>query len=238
MAISFRQDPGRAGGRVCMAVLPLAVVATTVWLSRGPILTAVGRMLIAEDPLRPAEMIVVSTADPAADALEAARLYRQGLSAAIVLPQWIAEPLDGELQRLQVPHLRTTELAMAVLVQSGVPRRAVRRLSTPVDGTLAEIAAVAAYVRAAQPHTVLFITARSHTARARWLLRRELPAQIQVIVRSPQSDLFAADTWWQTREYTREVAMEYLRWVNTFVLHDPWNHARRGQVWASRIARS
>jgi uncharacterized SAM-binding protein YcdF (DUF218 family) len=236
--MSFRQDQGRAGRRVFMVAMPLALVAVTVWLSRGPILTAVGRILIAEDALRRAEMIVVSNADPAADALEAARLYRQGLSAAIVLPRWISEPLDGELRRLHVPHLRTTELALAVLEQSGVPRRAVHLLSTPVDGTLAEIAEVAAFVRAAQPHSVLFITARSHTARARWLLRRDLPAQIQVIVRSPQSDLFAADTWWQTREYSREVAMEYLRWVNTFVLHDPWNHARRGQSWARRIARS
>jgi uncharacterized SAM-binding protein YcdF (DUF218 family) len=235
MAIHLCQGTDQPGGRVFIAALPLVVAATTVWLSRGPLLTGMGRMLIREDPLRPVEMMVVSNADPAGDALEAARLYHQGLSPVIVLPQWISEPLDDELQRLHVPHLRTTDLAMAVLEQSGVPHRAIQRLATPVDGTLAEIAEVAAFVRAAQPHNLLFITARSHTARARWLLRRDLPVQIQVIVRSPQSDLFAADTWWQTREYSREVAMEYLRWLNTFVLHDPWTHAPRV---ASRTARS
>ena len=213
--------------RLVAGALPV-LLAMMAWCGRGAVLSGLGSVLVREDPLTPVDMIIVSNADPAADALEAERLYRTGVGGVIILPLWVSEPLDDELQQLQIPHLRTTALANAVLQRSGVPSRAIDVLSTPVDGTQAEIAAVAAFARRTLPQSLLFITARSHTARARWALRRRLPTQIRVVVRSPRTDAFATDSWWHRRDQSREVAMEYLRWVNTFILQDPWGTRMHG----------
>lgn len=227
-AVNVRPKP-RPGGRHGWATGLLVIgLVTIAWQDRYGVLAAAGRLLIREDPVTPVEMIIVSNADPAADALEAARMYRDGVSQAIVVPSWIPEPLDAELRQLGVPHLRTTELAQAVLERSGVPPAAIERLPTAVDGTSAEIKAVATFARHRRPHSLLYITARTHSARARWVLRRALSPAIQVSVRSPRTDLFTADTWWRQRDDSREVAMEYLRWVNTIILHDPWGGGLRG----------
>jgi hypothetical protein len=44
-------------------------------------------------------------------------------------------------------------------------------------------------------------------------------------VRSPAIDPFRPDAWWHSRSGSREVAMEYLRWANTFGLRDFWGRS-------------
>ena len=170
----------------------------------------------------PVECIVVSNAAVRADAVAAAALYQDGVSRHLVLPAWQVDPLDREIQELGVPLLSPTDLALAILVKKGVPRDAVEILRDPVDGLNAEIAAIGRFAAARRPKSLMFLTARSHSRRARWLLERVLPAGTTIVVRSSASDAFDPRTWWHSRAGGREVAMEYLRWLNTFVLHDRW----------------
>lgn len=170
------------------------------------------------------DVIVVSNAIARADTLAAATMYHDGVSRRIVLPWWQPDPLDLEVQALGVPWLPPTDLAIAILEKKGVPHDAVEVLPDPVDGLNAEIASIARFAAARRPKSLMFITARSHSRRARWLLQRVLPEGTTIVVRSASSDSFDPRTWWQSRSGGREVAMEYLRWLNTFVLHDPWAH--------------
>jgi hypothetical protein len=101
------------------------------------------------------------------------------------------------------------------------------------EGTEDEIAATEAFVRARKDvRSVLFLGPRTHTARVRWLLRRRLPAEVRVAVRSAPYDTFSPDDWWHSRDDSREVMAEYLRWVNTALLGDAWDGApaRRGSA--------
>lgn len=205
--------------RLAVAVAALAAVA---WLGAEPILTAVGAALIVEDPVAPVDVVVVSLAAARADAFEAADLYRAGVAPRIVLCRWQREPLDEELERLGVPWLPVHELAAAILRQRGVPTTAIQMLDTPIDGLNSEIAAVAELVHATRPASLLYVTAPSHTRRARWLLRRLLPEGTVLRVRGAVRDGFSPDGWWRSRDHSREVAMEYLRWANTFGLRDLW----------------
>jgi len=200
---------------VALALLVLA------WVTRDAALTVIGAVLVAEDPLQPAEVLVVSMANGAADAIEVGRLYREGYGREIVVPTWRSEPVDAAVRALGVPHLGATELATAVLEHSGVPRDAVHVLPGSVDGTETEVAAVAAFARERQPVSLMVVTARSHAARAKWLLRRALPSGTQVMVRSPRDDAFEASSWWHSRDEAREAMAEYLRWINT-LLGDLW----------------
>jgi len=201
--------------------LAVVVAGALLCMLRAPGLRILGSALVAEGPLASADVVVVSNASPVSDAFEAATLYRTGYAQEIVIPRFVPERRVDDLHRLGIPYLPQTELMEAVLERSGVPRAAIRTLPEPVDGTEREVAAVAAFVTQRRPGSLLFVTARSHTARSAWLLRRALPGGIAVIVRSPRDDVFDPGSWWQSRGQARELMVEYLRWGNT-LLGDLW----------------
>lgn len=214
----------RSSRRLRLAVVLLAV-ALAGWLGRERVLTAVGAALVADDPIAPSDVVVASLAAIRADALEAARLHRDGVAPKIVVCRWQSEPLDDEMRRLAVPWLPPHALAAEVLQRSGVPAEAIEILDSAIDGLNAEAAAVADYARRTRPARLLYVTARSHTRRARWLLGRLLPAETELRVRGSAHDPFQPDAWWHSRDGSREVAMEYLRWANTVGLRDLWRTA-------------
>jgi hypothetical protein len=72
--------------------------------------------------------------------------------------------------------------------------------------------------------SMLYVTSRSHTARAAWHLRREAPGT-RWLVRAPRTDDFDVDSWWRRRGSTREVMTEYLRSFNSYVLGDRWRRS-------------
>jgi uncharacterized SAM-binding protein YcdF (DUF218 family) len=121
-----------------------------------------------------------------------------------------------------VPWVPPHELAVAVLTKSGVPAESIRVLDDTVDGLNTEVAAIGRFARADRPASLLYVTARSHSRRARWLLRRLMPEDTTLIVHASADDQFQPDAWWHSRTGSREVAMEYLRWANTFGLRDLW----------------
>ena len=192
-----------------------------LWIARVPILRGLGSVLVAEDALGPADVIAVSHANVRASALEAAELYREGLARRVVVAEWKKEELETKLDELGVPHLASHELVVAILERSGVPREAVTVLPGSVDGTNAEITVYVRFANRERPGTLLYVTSRSHTARAGRRLRREAPGT-RILVRAPRWDDFHVDTWWYRRGSTREVMTEYLRGFNSFVLGDYW----------------
>ncbi len=200
----------------------MLLIAGAAWLVRDHWLPLLGTPLATEDPPVPVDVIVVSTASARADTLAAAAFYHEGLSPKIVLPFWQLNAVDREVAALGVPWLPPTELAAAILARKGVPREAVEVLPDPVDGLNAEIASVGRFAHARRPRSIMFITARSHSRRARWLLERSVPPGTTIVLRSSPADSFDPRTWWHSRDGSRQLAMEYLRWLNTFVLSDRW----------------
>ena len=214
----------RTTGRRWVAWLLLALAAgAMMWAAREAILGEVGELLIAEDAVQRVDVMVISKASVAADSLEVGRLYGECYGHEIIMGAWRADnAVVPAIRELGVPFLDESDLATEILRRSGVPDTAVRVLPANVDGTESEIAAVAAYARERQPASLLFVTARSHTARARSLLRDALPTTTRLLVRAPRTDSFRGDAWWRSRDDSREVCTEYLRWFNTLVLRDPW----------------
>lgn len=200
---------------------PALVAAALVSLEWRPVLQALGAALVAEGGLAPVDVIVVSNSSPVGDALEGAALYRDGVAAHVFLPGMMAQPRLAALRALGIPQLEAAELVRTVLERSGVPSAAIESLPDPVDGTETEVALIATYVRRQPIRRLLVITARTHSARTGWRLRHSLPAGVEVIVRSPRDDGFDPDAWWRSRDSTREVVFEYMRWVNS-LLGDLW----------------
>ena len=193
------------------------------WLARAPLLGALGGAVVADDPPAPVDVMVVSMASLRPAALEVARLYREGIGRRIVIARWEPEPLDDEMRRLAVPWLPPHDLAAAMLKASGVPATAIEILDTDVDGLNTETSAIASWARRERPTSILFVTARSHSRRAAWLLGRMLPTDTRLLVHASARDGFQPNAWWHTRTGSRELAMECLRWLNTFGLRDLWH---------------
>lgn len=195
------------------------------WLGRERLLGALGAGLTVDEPPAPVDVMVVSMAALRTATLDAAQLYRDGIAPRIVIARWQPEPLDDEMRRLAVPWLPPHELAAAMLEKSGVPAASVELLDATVDGLNTEIAAVGAWAERERPASLLYLTARSHSRRAAWLLHRVLPKGTRLIVHAPTRDPFTPNAWWHSRTGSREVAMEYLRWLNTFGFRDLWHGA-------------
>jgi len=209
------------GRRVATLLAMTAAAIAALWWQGDAVLVRVGETIVAEDPTRVADVVFVSSANVRAGALEAARLYREGLGKRIAVSRWREEPVDVTIRSLGVVDPMAHELARAILEHSDVPRDAIVMLEEPVDGTASEIAALSRFARQEHLESVLLITARSHSARARWLLRRAMPADVRVAVQSGPADEFQPQGWWRDRQQTRELVMEYLRWVQTVITGIP-----------------
>lgn len=217
------RESERKGSRLLRFSLALAIaVCVGLWCGRRVILAAAGSWLVAEDAVAHVDLLVVSVTSPLSSATEVAHLYRDGVASRVVIPRSFPDDVDEETRRLDLAYVDPQTRVRGILAQGGVPREAVVALANKTDGTDSEAASVAAFARTQGVLSLLMVTARSHSARMRWLLRRALPARVDVRVRSPRHDRFIPTAWWQTREQSREVVMEYLRWVNVLVLRDPW----------------
>jgi len=97
---------GRRGfvRRSVVCLLLLVVAPAAAWLSRHPLLGKAGGLLISEDPLEHADIMVVSTADSLATALEAGQLYREGLAGEVLLAVWKLKPIVTAVRELGIPY--------------------------------------------------------------------------------------------------------------------------------------
>ncbi len=216
--------PGRRSRRAWLGLAVAATLLAALWFGRRPVLVALGRALVVEDPLAPVDLLVVSNAAARADAIEGARLYREGISPRLAVAEWRVDPAVAEIRCLGIPLLDPTALSRAILERSGVPASAITVLPGQAEGTEDEVAAIVAYVRANERlQSVLVLVPRTHGARVRWLLHRHLRPTVRVAVRGAPYDLFSPDDWWRSREASREVMEEYLRWINTTILGDAWS---------------
>lgn len=213
---------GRLRRRAVAALLATGLVLAGGWWARERLLAAAGRALVREDADRQAELTFVAFAGGRGAVLEAARLWHEGRTAWVVVASWPSPPVDGAIRALGIPLLEPTELTRRILDRAGVPADRVEILPAEVAGTIDEAKLLAEHVRLRRVSSVRYLTARSHTSRARWLLLRSLPREVKLIAGSSREDRFSADAWWTDRASAREVAMEYLRWLNVLVLRDPW----------------
>jgi uncharacterized SAM-binding protein YcdF (DUF218 family) len=204
--------------RGVVALVVLTSVCLVGWAARARILRAAGAALISEDPISPGDVIVLTNNNSEACALEAAALYRESVARRIVLGVCTdCAPLKGRILELGIPYLDPPTLARLILEKSGIPPAAITVLPGRVDGTEAAVDAISRFVQQHGVQPIVVVTARSHTARTRWLLRRSVPRGT-VLVRSSRFDEFSTADWWHDRNQSREVVMEYIRWMHVLRL--------------------
>jgi uncharacterized SAM-binding protein YcdF (DUF218 family) len=174
----------------------------------------IGRWLVVQDPLEHSDAIVVLSGGMPQRALEAARIYRQGMAPEV----WITRPASPSesLGTMGISFEGEESYSRAILVHEGVPETAIRILTPVIVNTVDEERATIAEMQATRASRVIIVTSPPHTRRVRTLWRKLAPAGLVLIVRPATEDGFDADHWWRTTQDSLAVVRETLGLLNAW----------------------
>ena len=190
-------------------MVPLAVLTALVVAVPGVrqgLLRAVGSALVVDDPLRPAEIIVIAADADGAGVLEAVDLVQAGIARRVAVFGDPPNAVDREFVRRGVPYEDRAAVSKRQLSALGVT--AVEQIAR-ASGSEAEVLVLPAWCERHRIRSLVFVTARDHSRRVRRLVRRTMKDHpTTIIVRATRYSDFDPDRWWQTREGTRTGIIE------------------------------
>jgi hypothetical protein len=174
--------------------------------SRHALLRSAGWLLVAEDPPRKADVIIVSTDSLAAGILEASELVDAGYASRVALFERPPSPLQVELMRRGLPHMDLQASSLELLHALGITSV---EMIPAVVGTNDEGQVLSGWCVAKHIRSVLFVSVADHSRRSRRVLDRALAQHgIAVTVRWARFSQFDPDSWWQTRNGQRTEIIE------------------------------
>jgi hypothetical protein len=184
-----------AAGTIAAAVIAVA-------LFRAPLLRGLGWMLVAEDTMTPADVIVLTVDVGAAGVLEAADLVHMGMATRVAVFTEPPSRIDVELMRrgLKVEPRSATWVRM--LNSLGVANTALIPLA--VAGTLSESEQLPTWCKDNGIDSVIVVSAPDHSKRLRRTLHRIVKGHgLGITVRPTRVSVFDPDHWWETRDGLR-----------------------------------
>jgi len=174
----------------------------------------VGRWLVVEDPLEKAQAIVVLSGALPLRAIEAAKLFREGYAPEVWLT-YSAEPGDT-LRAMDIPFVGEDFYNSRILVHEGVPENAIHIIQRPIENTADEMTVILAALAREKNQTVIIVTTKAHTRRARLLWRKLSGGRGRAIVRAATEDPFDPAHWWRNTTDALDVVREVLGLLNVW----------------------
>lgn len=169
----------------------LAAILFCLYLVRVPLLRMAGNFWVVDDPLVPADAIIVLSDDDFQGdrATRAADLYHAHWAATIVA--------SGRMLR---PYASISDLMNRDLIQHGVPPSAITIFHHNAANTLDEAKALRMLIGENHWHRVIIVTSNYHTRRARYIFRRVLPLDVAVELAPARDSEYDPNDWWEHRE--------------------------------------
>ena len=195
-------------------VLLFVVLGLYLLLSfyHGPLLAALGRYLVVDEPLQNADVIVCLPSRPVECGLTAYELFRQGLATKILIPAGRVPDGWRELDARGARFPATSDLLAEMLQDLGVRASDCIRLAAAASGDAAEAAAVSRECRRKDFKTLIVVGPPYETRRWKMLYERVAEKDRLVVAVAPSTfSGFRAESWWQTGGYTEQVLREYMR---------------------------
>ena len=179
-----------------------------VW-QRGPVLTWIGSLLVAEDELIHADVIVPLAGGSWDREIEAADLYGRGYAPRLVLTREPEEATRTYLEERGIHLLTSEETRLKVLVALGVPRDRIAVIEPVVTSTLDEARFVGEWAARSGARTVIVVSSPQHTARAQYIFGRYAATpRTRFIVRASRMGEFMPENWWTSRAMLRDGIFE------------------------------
>ncbi len=204
------------------SILPMRGRRPNLWLwLLGSFLVAasfvflnVGKWLVVEDPLQPADAIAVLSGQMPARALEAARVYQQGYAKHVWLT-YSTEP-GATLTALSIPYAGEESYDKQILLHEGVPEDAIHVLDPPIVNTADEMKTIGEALRKENLRSVIIVTSKVHTRRVKALWKRISAQDGTAIIRGVSDDPFDPSHWWKTTRDALDVVREILGLLNAW----------------------
>jgi hypothetical protein len=200
--------------RILVVVALAAAAIVAVPSVREPVLRTAGWALVVNEPVAPADIIVISPDSGGAGTLEAADLVQSGIATRVAV---FADPPSGEdheFIRRGLPYEDGAARQIRQLSWLGVtvPRTDV--------GTEGEAQVLPTWCDQHQFRSIVLVAARDHSRRLRRVLDRAMKGHpTRVTVRPERYSNFDPDRWWETRGGVRTEIIELQKLVLDVVLH-------------------
>ena len=194
--------------RVVLVSFVLAVLLAAFAFPRA------GRSLIIDEPIRPADALVVLAGARVDRWLEAVDLYREGKGRNILLSPGYLEPAEVNLRANGIHYPAATDLIRDAMVQMGIPAHVITSIPTGMDNTAHEALFAARIARERGWTSIIVVTSPYHTRRSLFAFQRELKGTgIDVQVRGTRYDDVDPDRWWKRRQDFRYVSWELQKYI-------------------------
>jgi hypothetical protein len=213
--MSFR-PPRWAATLVAFAAAAAAVAA--VPSAREQLLRAAGWALVVNEPVEPADIIVISLDSAGAGALEAADLVQSGIATRVAVFTDPPSGEDHEFIRRGLPYDDASARQIRQLNWLGLTD--IVQIPRTESGTEGETQVLAPWCDQHQFQAVVFVAARDHSRRVRRMLDRVMKGHpTRVMVRPARYSTFDPDRWWETRDGVRKEIVEFQKLVLEAVVH-------------------
>jgi hypothetical protein len=201
---------------VVVALAAAAIVA--VPSVREPVLRAAGWALVVDEPVAPADIIVISIDSAGAGALEAADLVQSGIATRVAVFSDPPSGEDHEFIRRGLPYEGAGARQIRQLRWLGVTD--VVQIPRTDVGTEGEGQVLPPWCDHHQFRSIVFVAARDHSRRVRRVLDRVMKGHpTRVTVQPARYSSFDPDRWWETRGGIRTEIVELQKLVFDAVLH-------------------
>ena len=204
-------------GKLIRWLIVLPLLGLMLYVGYPFLLKAIGRYLVTENPPQKADAIVVLSGDSIARTLEAVRLYQDGWAPRIILTHQALPKGYEALQRLGIKVPEERDIQLMILERMRVPRSAVLQVAERANSTLSEMVHLTRFLNHHRVHSVLLVTSKSHSTRARKILAGITRGRIVIISRPSRYDTFDSEGWWRSRGDAKEVLAEYEKLINHWV---------------------
>lgn len=183
-----------------------------------PFLRAAGWALVVNEPVTPADIIVVSLDSGGAGALEAADLVKSGIATRVGI---FTDPPSGEdleFIRRGLPY--EDESAKQIRQLRWLGATDIVEISRTEAGTEGEGQVLPSWCDHHELKSIVFVVARDHSRRIRRVLNRIMKGHLtRVTVQPARYSSFDPDRWWETRSGIRTEIIEFEKLALDFILH-------------------
>jgi hypothetical protein len=199
-------------------VIALAVLFVTGVVMRHAALRAAGRLLIVDEPISNADVIVVPPWAGDSGAIDAADLVHRGVAPRVAVLSAPPKPADQELARRGISYVDETGDLVHLLQALGV--NVIDVIPNSVAGTEAEGEILPAWCDQQRFHSIVVISAPDHSRRVRRVMHRSLQGHATtVVIRSARYAEFDPDRWWETHGGLRVGIVELQKLLLDFARH-------------------
>ena len=180
----------------------------------GLVVPRMGNLLVVDHELKEADVVVVLMGRVPVRTLEAVDLLEEDYSEKMLIVDSCREANELLAEKgIHLPgHGEQTE---KVALELGVQEQNIKRLPGGARNTFDEAIAIKEYLEKKQDiDSLILVTSSHHTRRTYSIFKHALGTldrDITLYSRASRYSFFEQDRWWQQRECTKALALEYLK---------------------------